>query len=303
MKVLLTGSNGQLGKKIIDSKPDGINLIATYRDNLNLSNQDECLKQIKLHNPDWIINSAAFTNVDLAEKNVAEAFRVNSIAPKNFSETILNNKCKLLQISTDYVFNGRKTFAYKPYEKRSPINIYGSSKTAGEEYIERILEGKNKAIILRSSGVIGPENNNFLTRILELLSKRSEIKVISDQISCPTSTVTLARMCWLLIKKEEIVFNSLNKKVPIFHCCDKGRASWYEVAETILEFGLELGLIKKKSSLMPIKAIEYNSLALRPKFSLLNCDKSFEILNFKANYWKEELYKNMTKIVLNNYQD
>ena len=303
MKVLLTGSSGQLGKAIIDLKPKGVDLIITRRDNLDLSDQNECIKKIKLYKPDWIINSGAYTNVDFAENNSEEVFKVNSLAPKTFSESILCNKGKLLQISTDYVFDGKKNVAYGPYEKRCPINVYGSTKTLGESYIEKILGGKNKGIILRSSWVMGPEKNNFLSKILDLLSEKSEISVVSDQVSCPTSTFTLAKMCWCVIKKEKKIFDSIDKKVPILHCCDGGRASWYDVAEKISEFGLDLGLIKNKSFIKPVNSIEYKTSAIRPSFSLLNCESSFEILNFKVNHWKDEVYKNMTKILHNNYLD
>ncbi len=297
MKVLLTGSNGQLGKAIIDSKPKGIELIKTNRGNLDLANKEECLENIEIHRPDWIINSGAFTNVDMAEENIEEVFKINSLAPRYFSESIRNNKGKLLQISTDYVFDGKKTKALKPYDKRNPINIYGHSKAMGEDNISAILGGTNKAIILRSSWVMGPNSKNFLSKILNLLLTKKEVKVVSDQFSCPTSTETLSQICWMIINKEKIIFDLNTKRLPIMHCSDGGLASWYEVAKAIAEIGMDLGLITDEVNVYPIKTSEYTKSAKRPSFSLLDCESSFNVLNFKAKNWKVALYETMTKIV------
>ena len=298
MKVLLTGSNGQLGNAIKNSKPNDINLIDTNRKDLDLADQEECKEKIKIFKPDWIINAGAYTNVDKAETNFNEAFAINSLAPKHFSEAITLNSTKLLQISTDYVFDGKSSNPYKPYDKLNPINAYGISKAEGEKYIEEILGLQNKAIILRSSWVMGPYHKNFLTTIIKLLKNNRKISVVSDQVSCPTSSSTLALMCWEIIRNEKIIFNYNKKQLPIFHCSNKGVASWYDVAKIILEFGLEMGILHESSNIIPISSQEFNSVAKRPHFSLLDCESSFKEINFKTNNWEDELYKNMSKIIL-----
>jgi len=295
MRVLLTGSNGQLGKAIKSLKPEEINLIETTRNDLNLISKEECLHKIEYYKPDWIINSAAFTNVELAEKNYKEALQVNGLAPKFFAECIKSYGGKLLQISTDYVFDGFKNVPYETNDKTNPLNNYGLSKEAGEKNIIKILRENNSAIILRSSWVISPNEHNFLTKMLKLIISRKEVNVVSDQISCPTSTITLARMCWEIVKKEKLIFN--NNDLPILHCSDKGFASWYDVALSIYENGKKLGLIKEACLINPVKSSQYNCLANRPLYSLLDCESSYRLLNFKANHWKNELYEIMTKIV------
>ena len=298
MKVLLTGSNGQLGGAIKSYIPNGINLIETNRKILDLAIEEDCKETVKSLKPDWIINAGAYTNVDKAETNFKESFAVNSLAPKFFSEAISQNNCKLLHISTDYVFDGESSVAYKPYDELNPLNVYGETKAKGEKNIEEILGWGNKAIILRSSWVMGPNHNNFLSTIIKLLKKNKKISVVSDQFSCPTSTSTLALMCWEIIRKHEVIFNLNRNPIPIFHCCDKGVASWYDVAKLILDFGLEIGILKDSTNIVPVSTKEYNSIAKRPLFSLLDCESSFEKISFNSNKWEVELYKNMSKIVL-----
>ena len=297
MNVLLTGSAGQLGTAIIYNKPDWVNLISTDKQNLDLSNEKECRKVIDFYKPEWIINAGAYTNVELAEKNQEEAFNVNSLATEYLSHSIFDSQTKLLHISTDYVFDGENCIPYKPYDRPNPINIYGESKLAGEKNIQNILGNKNKAIILRSSWIISPYGNNFLTKFINLLKSQKEIKVVTDQISCPTSAITLAKMCWQILIKEKQIYYLNKEDVPIFHCSDSGKASWYDLGKAIMEISFEKGIIKNKKSILPIKSSEYHSLAIRPQFSLLCCKESFEKIDFKVNNWKDELYKNILKMI------
>ncbi len=298
MKVLLTGSNGQLGDAIKKFKPEGITIIETNRKNLDLALEEHCKEKIETFKPDWIINAGAYTNVDSAETNFKEAFAVNSLAPRYFSEAISSYKGKILHVSTDYVFDGKSSIPYEPGDKVNPINVYGITKAEGEKNIKEILGWENKGIILRSSWVIGPNKQNFLSKIIKLLKENREIRVVSDQVSCPTSTSTLSLMCWEIIRKQELIFDSNKTPIPIFHCSDKGVASWYDIAKLILKFGLEMGIFANQPNILPITSKEFNSVAKRPLFSLLNCESSFKKINFSPNNWEDELYKNMSKIVL-----
>ena len=129
MKVLLTGASGQLGKSIFASKPSEMEIIRPNKLELNLLSKDSCFKAILKHKPDWVINCAAFTNVDKAESEKDLAFKINSLAPKYFAEAIKKSDSNFLQISTDYVFDGKKGRPYKPFENKSPINAYGYTKS------------------------------------------------------------------------------------------------------------------------------------------------------------------------------
>ena len=161
MKVVLTGSNGQLGKTISLLKPKNIELICLNRSNLNLRNKDSCFEMVSNLKPDWLINSAAYTSVDLAEENIQSAFDINFEAPKQFAKAIKKFGGNFLQISTDFVFDGNSSKPYKPSSKRNPINIYGKSKASAEKVIEEILGNSSQSIIIRTSWLMSPFNNNF----------------------------------------------------------------------------------------------------------------------------------------------
>ena len=203
MKVLLTGSNGQLGNSIINTKSENIDLVTTKREELDLSNPQYCEDFILNEKPDWIINCAAFTAVDQAEKDIDLSLKINSFAPEAFTNAINKTNGNLLHISTDFVFNGQQNYPYKTDQKVSPINSYGISKAKGEEYIKQYLPRNNQSNILRTSWLVGPNGNNFAFKIMQLLNDRDEIKVICDQISSPTTTLTLANDIWNTIKKNE----------------------------------------------------------------------------------------------------
>ena len=139
MKVLLTGSKGQLGRSLANLKPSSVDLIEVSRENFDLLDLDHCEKEILKHKPDWIINCAAYTNVEQAEFSKEKALKVNMEAPKHFAKVISSYGGKLIHLSTDFVFNGNQNFPYKTNEKRQPINFYGFSKSEGEREIENIL--------------------------------------------------------------------------------------------------------------------------------------------------------------------
>ena len=289
MKVLITGSSGQLGKTLNLLKPKNIEILNTTKETFDLNNDVNISKYILKNDPDWIINCGAYTHVDNAEKDKNIVFQVNSNSVKTISNTLLKMKGKLLQISTDFVFDGNKNNPYKPYEKTSPINTYGYSKMLAEDYIKEIFIEPNKAVILRTSWLMSHFGNNFALKMLNLHKKNKKLNVVTDQIGSPTSTFTLAKICWEIILspfkwKDRAKENSL-----ILHACDSGIASWYDVAESLGEIGEELGLIDQKAEVKPIKSEEYFTLAKRPIFSALESNYTFDILNLKSKHWRNSM--------------
>ena len=288
MKVLLTGGNGQLGSSIQDLLPKDIDLFVTTREKHDLTDMKSCKNLIKEVRPDWLINTAAYTSVDKAEKDYKIAFEINANTPKVLAEALSETGGRLLQISTDYVFNGKKNQPYSVDDHIDPINVYGLSKASGENAIESILGNKGKSIILRSSWIIGPNGNNFAKTMLKLHSENEQIKVIDDQIGSPTSTITLGNTCWEIIKasSENI---KINPKHKILHWCDSGIASWYDLSVAVGEIGLELGLIKKNAQVIPIKTNEYNSLARRPQYSVLDNSIIKKDFGLTSTHWRTSL--------------
>ena len=295
MKVLLTGSTGQLGNSIIDTKSENIDLITTNREQLDLSNPEYCEKFILSEKPDWVINCAAFTAVDLAEKDINLAKKINSFAPQAFANAINKINGNLLQISTDFVFDGEQNHPYKASQKRNPINKYGYSKALGEKLIQQNTNNNDNTKILRTSWVISPYGKNFVLTMLKLHENKDSINVVFDQIGAPTSAKYLAKVCWEIIN-----FGDIKKLPQILHWSDSGVASWYDIAVAVGDIGLELGLIKKKAHVFPIKTINYPTPARRPKYSLLDTFDTSDFLKIKPNHWRMNLleilrdYKNKT---------
>ena len=294
MKILITGANGQLGRSIIEFAPKSYKLLKPDRNELNLEEQENCYKYVIKNKPDWIINCAAYTQVDRAEREKELAFKINRDAPITFANALKTFGGKILQISTDYVFNGKNNYPYTPFSEKSPINAYGFSKALAEDGLEKILFSSNQAIILRTSWLIGPYKNNFLKKMLEFHQNKETINIVFDQISSPTSSLSLAEVCWKTIHNQ-----SQNKKnfiYPILHWSDLGIASWYDLSFFIGETALELGLITKKAKINPITSNEYKTLAKRPNYSVLDSRVTRSFLNIDNNHWQKEIIKICNKI-------
>lgn len=297
LKVLITGSNGQLGRTLIQKKPGYVHIFEVNRKSLDLNNSNACKEVIRTFKPDWTINCGAFTNVENAEQNKDEAFKVNFEAPKAFAEEIKDQGGKLLQISTDFVFDGKfRNNPYPPEYPRSPNCIYGLSKAKGEEAVEKILCRINRAIILRTSWLISPFGRNFVLKILDLHSKGNDINVVSDQIGVPTSAFSLAEVCWQIInfKNQSLLFKQNDNNV--FHWSDNGVASWYDLAVAIGEIGFDMGLLDKQSYVKPIRSSEYPSLLQRPSYSVLDNQLTKHLLQINGTHWRKSLEYIIKKI-------
>ncbi len=287
MNILLTGFSGQLGKAIISSKPKDIKIICKDKLELDLLSRESCFKVIRDNRPDWIINCAAYTNVDKAEEEKELAYKVNSLAPKFLSEAIKNYGGDLLHISTDYVFDGKKNTPYNPSENKSPICSYGFTKAKGEDFIYETLSGLDKGNIIRTSWLMSSYGNNFALKMIQKLKSHNKLKIIYDQLGSPTTANTLAYACWKTI----ILKNKGEKLPPIMHFTNSGAASWYDIAISIDEIGKELNLLDETNIIIPIETKEYKSAAKRPNYSVLNSFESFDKLSIKPIYWREALKK------------
>ncbi len=286
MKILLTGVTGQLGKEIIKNKPEGVKIISKDRLELDLLSKKSCIDAINNIKPDWIINCAAYTNVDKAEDEKDLAYRINSLAPNFFSEGIMKYGGDLLHVSTDYVFNGRKGSPYYPTDKKSPINNYGYTKSKGEDFILDKLSNLNKGHIIRTSWLMSPYGNNFALKILNLLRSKNELKVISDQIGSPTTANSLAKVCWKSIK-----LKSKGIKIPhIMHYSDSGVASWYDIAISLEEISREINLLNNETRILPIPSTSYPSKVKRPAYSVLDSFETLDKLSLEPIYWRKSIF-------------
>ena len=275
--LMVTGADGQLAKALKIYIPKEINCYYLSKKDLDLSNIESCFELVKKIKPNWIINCGAYTNVDKAESEHELANTINASAPKALVGALKETSGRLIQISSDYVFAGDKGSPYQTFDKKNPLSKYGESKAEGEENVLN-LDG---SIVLRTSWLYGPIGNNFLLNMIRLHSSKSKLGVISDQISCPTSTHSLAKACW------KIISNDIDKK--IIHWSDCGVASWFDFSLAIGELAFKKGILKKRAEIFPIKSIDFKSIAERPKYSLLSCFDSYELLKYRPKHWRDEL--------------
>ena len=282
MKILVTGKNGQLGKSIqniITGNEKNSEFVFVGREALDLSSQDSIINYFNNNSFDIIINCAAYTAVDKAEKEVELANYINHLAINKIAEISNRQEIKLIHISTDYIFDGISEKAYLESDDPSPLNIYGKSKLAGEVAVCAAM--KKNAIIIRTSWLYSEHSNNFVDTILRKAQKFDELNVISDQFSSPTNASDLAKVIIQIINHKK--FRDYDQLTQIYHYSSYGVCSWFEFAREILE------LANIDCQVNPIETKDYLTAARRPKYSLLNTDKIVKSFDLEIPFWKDSL--------------
>ncbi|MBU3956599.1 dTDP-4-dehydrorhamnose reductase [bacterium] len=227
---------------------------------------------------EWIINAAAYTDVDGSESDKETAFRVNAEAVRNLAETAAARSAGLVHISTDYIFDGKNKSGYSEDDKPSPINTYGMSKLKGEMYARDILP---EHYIIRTSWLYGAGGRNFVFTMLDILGRKDEIKVVSDQRGSPTYSADLAGLLLNIISEKRLGFGTYNFS-------NGGSCSWYEFACAIYGMGMELGILKKEVNIVPVDTSAFPRPAARPAYSLLLKDK-IKNSGITVRDWKDAL--------------
>jgi len=279
-KILITGSNGQLGNEIqvLASQYSAMQFEYTDVDTLDISDIDALEKKVKEFAPNFIVNCAAYTAVDKAETDKDMALLVNKTAPSNLAKISKKNNCTLIHVSTDYVFNGQN---YKPYSEdmpTSPNSVYGDTKLEGE------LEVQNNCddyMIIRTSWLYSTFGNNFVKTMLRLGKERDKLGVIFDQVGTPTYARDLASAILQIIEK--ITNKEVSEYAGIYHFSDEGACSWYDFSKEIFTFA---GIT---CNVNPIETKDYPTPASRPHYSVLNKAKIKNTFKITIPHWKESL--------------
>jgi dTDP-4-dehydrorhamnose reductase len=278
MKILVTGINGQVGHALMQNLTDH-ELIGLTRQDCDLTNPDQIRQVIDQHQPDLIINPAAYTKVDQAEDEPELAFQINRYAPKVMAEKAREYNIPLIHFSTDYVFDGEKKEAYEENDLTHPSGVYGQSKRAGEEVIQEV-GGLN--YIFRTSWVYSNVGHNFFLTMKKLSQERDELKVVADQFGVPTSNQFIA-------KQIKVIIPQLNQNnTGVYHLVPDGSCSWYEFAKQII------GQTNPKFNLDNVHAIttdEFPTKTKRPANSVLSNAKIKQAFNLQFNDWSQELNK------------
>ncbi len=284
-KILVTGANGQLGRELADlaAQYSGFDFLFTTREDLPITDSDKLTSFFAKHRPQFCINAAAYTAVDKAEKKEEHAavFAANAEAVKTIAELCSQYNTKLVQPSTDYVFDGSATHPYKEEDPTAPVNTYGESKLKGEEFAGQLTD----AVILRTSWVYSAYGNNFVKTMLRLMKERDQLNIVSDQFGSPTYAADLADAIIQIIS-----FPSW--QAGIYHFTNDALISWYDFAEAIKE------LAGSSCTINPISSEEYPTAAKRPAYSVLDKTKIQQVFGIRLKHWLDSLAECM--MLLNN---
>ena len=284
-KILVTGANGQLGQCLqkISSQFEEFEFIFTDSETLDITNKEEVNDFFWQNAPDFCINAAAYTAVDLAETDIEKAFLVNADGTENLAEACAENNAQFIHVSTDYVFDGENNLAYTEEDFTNPLGVYGASKLAGDELA---LEVNPCSVILRTSWVYSEFGKNFVKTMLNLFATKDELNIVADQFGQPTNANDLAEAIMKIIKSEKIT-------PGIFNFSNLGRISWFDFAEKIAE------LSDAKIKLNAIETSQYPTPAKRPKNSVLDLDKISKTYAIQLKSWEESL-EGCVQILQNN---
>lgn len=278
MKVLITGAAGQLGRALLKTAPREVEILARDTE-LDIRDLAALQTALRAFRPAVIGNAAAYTAVDRAESEREQAFAVNASGVENLARAALDCGARLVHISTDFVFDGRKSSPYLPGDDMRPVNVYGASKAEGENRL-RALAG-NAAVIIRTGWLYASEGQNFVKTMLRLMREKDHLDIIADQVGTPTWAQGLAEVIWKIA--------NTSNPTGTHHWSDAGVASWYDFAVAIQEEALAAGLLARAIPIRPITTAEYPLPAKRPAYSVLDKRSMMAVSGMTPTHWRVNL--------------
>ncbi len=282
--IVVFGLTGQLGQELARLGAwSGVTLRGLTRDDVDLTDGDEVARVVSRSNGTLVINAAAYTDVDGAERAREQVFAINCHAPRFIAEACETRQIPLLHISTDYVFDGTKHSAYLESDPVAPLGVYGSSKAAGEEAVRK---SSRQHVIVRTSWLFSAHGRNFVKTMLRLAEEREEIAIVDDQTGCPTPARDLAAA--VLEIARQILQKRKTDLWGTYHFAGRGPTTWFEFARTIFElrethFGLRAPMVR------PVPTAQYPTEARRPANSVLDCTKIERKCGVQLKHWREGL--------------
>ncbi|MFN2572418.1 MAG: dTDP-4-dehydrorhamnose reductase [Gemmatimonadales bacterium] len=272
MRVLVVGAGGLVGTAFQAAAPSSIELVPLLHADLAIDDARAVASVVARERPDWIINCAAYTQVDRAESEPEIAERVNARGPANLAHAARDSGARLLHLGSDYVFDGKALRPYREDDAVAPLSVYGRTKLAGEEVLREILPDGH--LIVRSQWLFGQGGPNFVATIVRLARERQELKVVNDQHGCPTSSADLGAALWKLI--------AVGARGTV-HCANEGVATWYDLAcAAVAAAGLT-------TTVLPCSTAEMPRPAYRPPFSALDCTRYSALVGAPLRHWTEPL--------------
>lgn len=282
-KILVTGSNGQLGQELRDLAVlhKEFDTVFLTRQDVSLDDVEALVKIVRQHQPDFVINCAAYTAVDKAESEKEEAFQINAIAVGALAQTAKEIGAYFIHISTDYVFDGVNPTPRKESDLVSPVNVYGESKRAGEE---TALRYNADSIIIRTSWVYSYYGKNFVKTMMRLMNDKESILVVDDQHGSPTYAADLAEAIWQLILSQ-------TWQPGIYHFSNEGVTTWFDFARQIKQE------IASPCDVLPTTSANFPTPAKRPSYSVMDKTKIQQVYGIIVKPWQESLKRCLTKLL------
>lgn len=278
MKALVLGGGGQVASALAAAAPAQHQVVVRSRAELDIGDAAAIARALSDTGADWIINAAAYTAVDLAEDQPAQAIAVNDTAVGVLAAAASTAGCRLLHLSTDFVFDGKSNRAYLPADQTNPLSVYGASKLGGERHV---LDGDGSGIVLRTAWVYAAAGRNFVLTMLRLMREKEQLSVVCDQIGTPTWAAGIAAAIWGLIEAQA--------PGGIYHWTDLGVASWYDFAVAIQDEAVARGLLGRAVPITPILSAAYPTRARRPAFSVLDTGATRALIKVPARHWRHNL--------------
>lgn len=276
MKILVTGSQGQLGRTLLAHPRDDVEFVGVDKDDVDIGDTGQVDTLVVRTKPDIIVNAAAYTAVDRAESDEDAARRVNVFGARNLAASGV----RLIHLSTDYVFDGRASEPYPPDAETGPLSVYGRSKLDGEIAVREL--SPDDSIVLRTAWMYSEYGGNFVDTMLRLMRSRDEISVVNDQFGSPT---------WARSIADVIIAIAQGPWRPgTYHWTDGGHCSWYDFACAIHEEALDRGYLDKAVAIRPIPSTEYPVPAARPAYSVLDCTSTMAEFDVTQTSWRDNLH-------------
>lgn len=277
-KVLITGAGGQVGRMLLETRPESFEAIACTHADLDVGAGEAVRDFLRRQLPAVIINAAAYTAVDKAESEPQVAQRINAEGPGHLAAAAREYGARLIHISTDFVFDGTASAPYRPNSATQPLSVYGRTKRDGERAVLEALP--EHSTIVRTAWVYAATGANFVRTMLRVMRANGAARVVADQVGTPTAARSLAEVLWVIASNAEIR--------GIHHWTDAGVASWYDFAVAIAEEGAQLGLLSPDVIVTPIATADYPTPARRPSYSVLD-KRSLAPYGLCPFHWRKRL--------------
>jgi dTDP-4-dehydrorhamnose reductase len=276
---LITGARGQLGRELVKTAPPAWRVRACDSAELDVTCPETVARAFGYDPPSLIINTAAYTAVDAAERDSERAEAVNTAGARHVAEAAQRVGARVVHLSTDFVFDGARGQPYGPGDRAEPLGVYGRTKLAGEREVLRVCG--DHALVIRTAWLYASQGRNFPLTMLRLMREREEIGVVADQIGTPTWARALSEALWDAASRPDLS--------GLHHWTEAGVASWYDFAVAIQEEALAQGLLDRAVPIRPLRTEEYPTPARRPLYSVMDKSRTWAALGGPARHWRESL--------------